>query len=515
MARESFQQPIEQVLKYWQLIIDHKWPILVSTTALMLLFALIIAALPNVYEATTTILVDPQQVPEKYVSPAINSDHYARLNTITQQVLSRSRLQEIIEKLGLYQERRKAEPMEDLIQEMRDDISIQVRQGSGPEMSTFSLTYQGKQPKTVADVANELASSFIRWNVDSREQQVSGTKEFLSTELNAAKRNLEKQEDKVRQFKMTYLGQTPDQTANNLQALAGLRASLQADSEAMNRLDEERILITHAVEPLAAAPTASVNLSERERLEMEKRQLEVKIQQLREHYSDRYPDVVRARRRLADISAQLDSLVTKPDPAQNSPEPTTESARALRLQLIDKEMQRLKAHQDQIQSQIASYQSKVDATPIREQQLVELNRNYEVSRQHYQALLDKSFNVEMAADLEQKQKAERFRVLDRAQIPQTPIKPRRKKLIVLSSVLAFGLALFAVIARDELSPAVKTETELVSLLPAGARIVGFIPRLETSLDARRSRNVAMVASLICILLCLALTRVIWGIRMEL
>jgi uncharacterized protein involved in exopolysaccharide biosynthesis len=362
-----------------------------------------------------------------------------------------------------------------------------------------------------AKVANELAGSFIEWNITSRVEQVTGTKDFLSSELTSARHNLEQQENALRQFKMSHLGETPDQTGTNLQALAGLRTTLQANVDAMNRLDGEKILVTRAPEPLPVASNASVGLTQRERLESEKRQLEANIEALREHYSDRYPDVLRATRRLEKTKAQLNSLPA--DPADHSSDVSGEgSAATVRLELIDKEMKRLEAEQHHIQSQIESYQAKVDAAPIREQQLLELTRNYDSSKLHYQALLDKSFNIGMAADLEQRQKAERFRVLDSARIPQKPAKPNRKKLIPVSGFVALGLSILCILVKEQLSPVVKTETELKSLLPEGVQVWGVIPRIEVASDIRRERQLSIYTSLVCILICLVLIGVIRGIH---
>jgi len=178
-------------------------------------------------------------------------------------------------------------------------------------------------------------------------------------------------------------------------------------------------------------------------------------------------------------------------------------------------MERLKDEQNRTQSQIAAYQTKIDAVPLREEQLVELTRNYDISKANYQALLDKSFSIGMAADLEQKQKGERFTVLDPAQVPQKQVKPNRKKLIPLSALFAFGLSILSVLVKETLSPAIKTEIELKSLLPVSAKVIGLIPRIEIAADARRERRLAIFASLVCILLCLTLIRVIWQIRMVL
>ena len=190
MAADMLDRPITQFLEYWSLIRRYRWHVLLGSCALTLIFVIVIARLPNVFEATTTILVNPQQVPEKYVAPAVISDPSARLNTLTQQVLSRTRLQEIIDKFHLYVPLQKSHSPEEIIEGMRHDIAIQVKQGSGPELSTFTITYQGKDADLVATVANELANSFIQWNVHSREMQVSGTQEFLQSELDEARQSL-------------------------------------------------------------------------------------------------------------------------------------------------------------------------------------------------------------------------------------------------------------------------------------------------------------------------------------
>jgi polysaccharide biosynthesis transport protein len=509
MAVPSLEQPMAKAARYWRLIARYKWQCLIATLVLTLGFILVIARVPNVYEATTTILVDPQQVPEKYVNPAVASDYYTRLNTITQQILSRGRLQKIIEKYNLYSDLNPHSP-EEQVEAMRQDITIEVKQGSGTELSTFSLSYRGKQPTLVADVTNELASSFIQWNIASRVDVVAGTKDFLSSELTSAKQNLERQENALREFKMSHLGETPDQTGSNLQALAGLRSALQANVDAMSRLDEEKILLTRSPEPLPITAHANADLTQRERLELEKRQVETNLEQLREHYSDRYPDVLQATRRLKDIKAQLNSLPPDtPDPSGHTSELGGEkSATAVRLELIDQEMKKLQTEQSHIQSQIESYQQKVDAAPIMEQQLVELTRNYDVSKQHYQILLDKSFNIGMAADLEQNQKGERYRVLDPARVPEKPIKPKRKILIPAFGLFALGVSIFCVLLKDELTPVVKTEMELKSLLPAGVQVWGFVPDIEITSDIVRARRWAIGASLVCLLLCAAIIEVI-------
>jgi len=510
MTTNSLQQPIARVLEYWRLIVRYKWQMLIGMCACMVAFTIGIKKLPNEYEATTTILVDPQQVPEQYVRPAVTVDPNERLNTLTQEVLSRTRLQEIMKKFNLYSNLAGRVPEEEVIQQMQDHIRIQVRQGSGPQLSTFTISFQGSKPETVADVANELAASFIRWNISSREQQVEGTQAFVADELESAKKNLEEQENKLRVFKMSHLGETPDQTTANLEAITSLRSSLQATIEACNRSEQEKLLLSRLPQSAVPAGTNEATLSKRGRLELEKQQAEVELQQLRAGHSDRYPDIVHLKRRLEDITSELNSL---PQDASTGGYANAEtSATAVRLELLDKELNRLKEEQARIQSQIASYQAKVDAAPLREQQLVELTRNYDVSKQHYQTLLDKSFNIEMAASLEQKQKGERFTVLDPARVPEKPVKPRRKLLLAFAALLSLVVPCVFAVGKDVWRNAITTESELKSLVPAGVRIVGLIPKIETPANQRTDFQLGVAACLVALLLCASTAWLVWQMR---
>lgn len=511
MMTEKFQQPLENVLGHWRVVASHWWQILVGACFCLLIMTVMIARLPSEYEATTTILVDPQQVPEKYVSAAVNSEPGERLSTLTQQVLSRTRLQDIINRFNLYSDQTRKGREEELVQQMRDHIHIQVRQGSGAQLSTFTISFQGSNPTVVANVANALASSFIRWNIDNREQQVEGTQAFLSGELETAKQNLEEQETKLRVFKMSHLGEMPDQTTSNLEAITTLRSALQANIDACNRLEQEKLLLTRLPESALGAGAPEVMFTKRGRLEAEKRQVESDLRHLRENYSERYPAVIKSERRLAEVTAELNALPA--DTANGTNYSTSEaSTTSIRLELIDKDLKRMKAEQGRMQSQISSYQAKADAAPLREQELVELNRNYDVSKQHYQALLDKSFNIEMAASLEQKQKAERFTVLDSAQVPEKPVKPRRKVLLLMAAVFSLGLPCLVVVGKDMLKATVSTEVELKSLLPNRVHIVGLIPRIETQSDRRRSVLVGSAAVSACLLLCASSAWVVWHMR---
>ena len=177
----------------------HMHLVVLSSLLLAILGIVGVSLLPNIYRATTTILVDPQKIPERYVASTVTSDPNARLNTLTQQVLSDSRLQEIVDMDNLYPEMRKKRTREEVLNYMRSKTEIELKLAREPEagLSSFSISYEDEDRTLVAKIANQLASSFINWNLQVRQQQALGTTQFLSKELVDARRSLEEQEEQL------------------------------------------------------------------------------------------------------------------------------------------------------------------------------------------------------------------------------------------------------------------------------------------------------------------------------
>src|SRR5215472_8442026 len=244
MKQAASENSLAQVQEYWLLVWNFKWWILVSTVVLSLASIVVIALLPDYYQATTTILVDPQKVSERYVSSTVISNPSERLNTLSFEVLSATRLQAIIDEFQLYPELRGSRSRDEIIENMRENIKPQVKEGSSAGLSAFTITYVTRNRNVVAEVANKLASSFIEKNLQGRQQQASETTTFLARHLEDAKNDLEQQESRLREFRMSHLGEMPDQLQGNLQALAGLHITLQANADSQDRLEQERLLLS-------------------------------------------------------------------------------------------------------------------------------------------------------------------------------------------------------------------------------------------------------------------------------
>lgn len=465
---------------------------------------MVISLIPDKYQASTTILVDPQKIPERYVASTITSDPNAHLNTLTQQVLSASRLQEVVDLLDPYPELRNKMSREELLDFVRSKIKIEVKLGTEQALSSFSITYIDKNRRLVAPVANQLAASFIEWNLRSRQQQAVVTTQFLSNELKQAQQGLEEQESALEQFRMQHAGATPDQVNANLQALSGLQAAVQSHMDAISRLDEERLLISQ--QPTADNHDPSL-LGVRGRLLQERNRLENELRTLRRQYTDSYPDVVNIKAQLASVNAQLSQ--TAPDPA--SPD-NSDSAIGLRLNLINKDIEKRKEQIAALQDEIAGYQRKVQAVPVLETQLAELTRNYETSRQNYQSLLDKRLSAGMSEDLERRQQSERFTVLDSARTPEKPFEPKRLPLMAGAVVAALVLPAALIIGVHLYDGTIRSETDLTNLIPSRYKILTTVPPIVTASDVRRSRVLLVQTALISLLACAALIAFLIKVR---
>jgi polysaccharide chain length determinant protein (PEP-CTERM system associated) len=498
MNQTTNNETANQLATLWNTVRHYRRWIFLGTVLFSLAGFTFVLLMPDRYKATTTILVDPQKVSEKYVSPTVNSDPGQRLSTITQQVLSTTRLQQIIDDMQLYPDLRGKISREELIELMRKDITITVKQGSSAGLSAFTIEYEGRQRQQVAQVANQLAASFIEWNVKSREQQAQDTTEFLAAQLKEAKQNLEQQEAQLSAFKMRHLGEMPEQQPANMQALSQLQGQFQANADALNRLEVERTLLSRGLESGSTGTdkTAPV-LTERGRLEAERRQLKSQLQDLQNRYTSAHPEVVDVAARLQRVETRLKSL--PPDPPVVVEQDNT--AATVRLQILDRESKRLTEDQNRITGQMASYRAKVDAVPVREQEIAELNRNYSVSKDHYQSLLDKTFSAGMAADLEKKQQAEHFTILDLAQVPEKPFKPKRGLMLLAAFLAALATSLGLAYLKDMLNGTVKFERELKSMLPANVPLLAVVPQLQASADRRSAVRFAVIAVVITLIGC--------------
>ena len=491
---------ITQGKEYWQLVLHRKWVALLAGTLLSATAIVAIALMPAWYAASITVSVDPQKMPDRYVSSSVTADQL-RFDNLSEQVLNTPRLQQIINDLNLYPALRSTMSQQEIIEYMRKNILVQVKQGGDRNLSAFTIKFSDKDRQLVAKVATRLAQSFIDWDLAMRQHQAVGASKFLAGQLGEAKTRLDDQEARINGFRRQHLGELPEQAAANSATLNRLQVELQGNIDNLNRLEQEKLLLS---EGAPSARSDAAPRTERARLEDQQRKLTEQLTELRSHYSDEYPDVAQTSDRLALVKQQLAQLPADQGQAHSAQAGVTNAPNNTRLQITNNEIKRLQAEQKDILAKIDQYQAKVDAAPLREQELDELGRDYRNSTTRYQSLLDKKLTAEMAQELELTRDSDRFSILEPAEVPDKPFKPHRLRWILMAVPGCFLFAAFLVVFSDlAVCGSISTERALKALLPTTIPVIGRIPQIETPTSNRRGRQVAVVAiggSLICCLL---------------
>jgi polysaccharide chain length determinant protein (PEP-CTERM system associated) len=471
----------------------RKWLALAVFTATCAAAGTVAVSLPNLYRASATVLVEHRQVSEAFVRPTVTAELETRLQTIREDVMSRTRLTDLIRRLNLYPELRDTVPIEALVARMRGEIELELKgvesQLSGRTSTiSFTIGYGGRDPETVARVANELARMYVQQNTTIREGQAAGTAEFLKAQLADVRKELDAYERRANDFRLSHLGELPQQVETNLASLERLNTQLRLNGENQIRLMDRRERLERQRVETAAAPAQTPPSPDEERLAKLKRDLD----DLRRRFTDEYPDVVRVREQVDALEQQIARhAVAARSPAPAGPDPSAQVADGLAD--IRAELQSLKDEERMLRQTIAGYEQRVENVPKRQQEFQELSRDYETTKERYDTLLKRYEEAQLADSLEQGQKVEQFRILDPALPPREPVAPNRIRMIALGFVLALGFAIAAVVAAEKLDTAFHAIDELRAFVAVPT--LASVPLIQSRAARRRRRRVAALAML--------------------
>jgi polysaccharide chain length determinant protein (PEP-CTERM system associated) len=465
--------------RVWALWNRRKWLGIVVFLLPFTAATAVIMALPDLYQSTALVMIERQQVPEAFVRATVTSELEIRLHTISQEILSRSRLESLISRMGLYSDLRgKAE---EAVDRMRRDIRLELRGADanrGNTTTSFALSYRGRDPQTVATVTNTLASFYIEENLKARERQATGTAEFLKVQLNDAKRRLDEQEARMGELQRRYLGELPQQLQGNLATLESLNTQLRINSDNQTRLAERRDQIAGQL------AQAKLNSGGPEPDEVRLARLQQELVTLRIKYTDLWPDIIRIKDEIERL--QKDMAAPKPKPKPVAGPPTPEVARLQdALGSVETELRLAKQDQTRLKQGISNYQARLDNAPKREQEYLDATRDYQGTKELYQTLSRKYDDALLAESMEQRLKGEQFRILDSALPSGTPAAPRRSRLLIASLALSLVLGAGAMVLAELLDTSFHSSRDLRAYTTVP--ILVNIPRIVTGADLRRRR----------------------------
>ncbi len=498
-------------------VVKHRWWLILPTVLGGLIACAVSRYLPDRYESTAAILVEHQQVATSLVTPNTTSDLRETLLITTDAILSRTQLLQIIHEFNLYPNERRRLSEEELVGLMHSKINIRFVDdaGGGKSLDEFKISYMGTSPRLAQEVTRKLTTLFIQENDKSRDRNDTDTTLFLQEKVDAAAAELKKEEEAVRDFKMSNLGALPEQQQGNLGILTGYQMQLQNDQASLTRAREDRAymesLLTHYQDLAASgAPTPGLSgtvVDPTQTIKAKLVDLRSQRAELLARYTEKYPDVVKIEEEIKeseDLLAAAQKKVPPPD-AGDASKGTTETAdfsenNTVIAQLKSKlEANRLEIQNDetlekQLQAQIAEYRNRLNLTPVREQQLAELNRNYDLSKKNYDDLLSRKTASELATDLDRRQQGERFRTIDQPSFPTKPAWPNHIAVALggLAAGLALGSALVFLLAFKDHS--LLTERDLTRLF-SFPLMVG-LPALVTKAEVRKKSRIHVVEWLV-------------------
>lgn len=412
---------------------------------------------PKKYKSSTLILVESEKVPDAFVAKMATEATSKRLLTIKQEILSRTRLERVINELQPYAYVGK-ESLTSSVERMRNAIELSVKGNDA-----FSIEFVHRDPTMAMKVADRLATLFIEEAARSREEQVGEAYQFIETQLADARKELDGREGTLRRYKEQHMGTLPEQMGANLSTLQRLQLEQQSANEGLRGATER--LVTLEGSPLRAGggPSGDSELI----------QLQAQLATLRGRYTDEHPDVRAVKVRIAALEREQ---------AQRGPMPAETSGASVRQMQIDQaraEIQKLKDKLADIDARITTFQGRVEQAPRTEQEISTLSRDFQKLNDNYLNLLNKKLEAQMAAKLERRWKGEQFRILDPANLPEHHVSPSRKLFLALGILAGLAAGLAAAFTADFLDHSIKSSKDLEALLPYP--VVAVIPSLK---DAR-------------------------------
>jgi polysaccharide chain length determinant protein (PEP-CTERM system associated) len=472
---------------YKTILRRRMWLLIIPAVVFSVSAYLVSLFLPARYKSETVVLVEAPAVSSELVKP-IGGDTNQRLATMREEILSRTRLQQIMEKFSLYREDRSKYPMEELVARLRSSIDVSavkpMDRTNANGLPGFTIDVTAGQPQLAQQICTEITSMFLQQNVIISERKAEDTTDFINRQLQEAKAKLDDQDAKLADFQRRYMGALPDEAQTNFSLLTGLASQLDSVTQSLNRAQQDKLFLESALSQQVAAAKLSQTAENPDSFIRQLTALQDQLASLRTRYTDDHPDVIKVRNEITQLQQRIDEQAANAhaerETDKSGQSADTPQAQQLRAQLhqIEVNIRERMAEQLRLQQQISRVQAKLELTPAVAQQYKALTRDYQTALNIYNDLLKKQNDSEMSRDLLRRQQGEQFRVLDPPSLPQQPTFPNRHLFAFggLAGGIGFGLAIaFLLEAQDT---TLRTEKDVENLLKLPTLAV--IPAIKTA-----------------------------------
>jgi succinoglycan biosynthesis transport protein ExoP len=529
-------------------ILKNRRKYFIIPSLVVLVTAILVAlVLPSIYESSSTILIEEQQIPQEFVRSTVTGFAEQRIQSLTQRILSRVKLWEIIQQFNLYPDLREKLTREEITEKMRDNIKMNTisaevaadqrkkRPGNQPQVTiAFSIAYQGKNPDTVQKVAGKLASLYLEENLKTREAQAQSTTQFLEAELKELQERIKVLGDKITAFKGQHEGLLPEQQEFNRQQAARLEMDIKQLDAGTRSAEDRKIYIEGQLAtvkpdtPLIGATGERV-MAPADRLKA----LEVTLADLQSRYSNQHPEVRKVRREIAELKkmvgqtggsasmrrqkltqlraelaekqgkysdlhpevkklkneiALLEHSPESVSPPQRFSEPENPAYISLTTQIkgAEADIASLRSQQAGLREKLQMYRQRLEDAPKVEQEYLALTRDYQNAALKHQEVMNKILEARISEGMEEHQKGEKFTLIDPASYPEKPVSPKRWLICLGGIIMSLGAGFGAVALAEHLDHSVKSSDELARL--TGLPVLGSIVRIQTREDITRARR---------------------------
>ncbi len=477
-------------LDYLKIVLQRRW---YALAVFLLVAAATIAyawRMPNVYRSESRVMVGTAIIPQEYVRPSDRSSAQQQIAAIRAAVQSRSFLERMIREFQLFGYGTSEDfSMEGTVRALRGNIEI-----ANTSQDTFTIAFSSTDPQRAQAFTKRMVETLIQSNTSSRKTKAIETDQFLDEQLRQTEQKLAEYEEKIKQFKMAHMGELPEQSEANMNALNRLDVQLASTENAIQQLHEKQKLLEIMAEDQKRMIllTQDIVVPQQNLIDMESEspesnpllsRKEAELEALKLKYTSQHPDVVRLEREVRQLRQQLAMETEERDSGdadESMPlareEMTSQfetpgsladvvpSPVNVEMETIKNDIQRREKEREDILSQMKQLQGKLNLAPALEQELMIIAREHANLQKQYENLQNKKFQAQMTANLETNKNQDTYKVIDEANLPEKPSFPDRLQIVLMGLGAGFGLGIVAAFGREFLDTTLSDEEEVAAVL---------------------------------------------------